>query len=406
LAAEITTLCGQSNCALQCKDYFALQSIDWHEIYAELHQKAPTLCQLLSTILGTDETQNLDEHDVCSLSFISSVLLFKRCQRVSRVQYMIGLVLDHCGATDEVISILNKLGVSVSTSSLVKQKKKIQESHDNFLRNTLHEATVSVVQKLNEEIGEQQVVISNEHCYSQQCFIDSHADPVLSSAEHCLPNQNDLQTRKHHESYYVAGDNIDLTICPTYMTSLKQRKSLHWFLALAIAKRVLNNSLPNIRPQSDIRQITASAWILNDTEQFQMAANFKYHIMQTVLKFSFLQSFDFDVPTVITHPYLSETQQPSLFHLTHLIDANENKSDDMIRILRELHSAFVPRPDDKHPDVCEHVDFAGNVLTTERAFAAQCAMANGQGSYDSLAGMNFRPGGLHLVMNFSVVMSR
>jgi hypothetical protein len=392
---EATNLCRRSHSLLQGSDYAALQSINWREICVELQQKAPTLYVLLGTILGIEESQNLNDNDACSLAFISSILLFKRCQRVSRVQYMFGLVIDQCGATDEIVSLLNKVGVSVSTSSLVKQKKIIQERHNNFLLSTLREATMASANLLNGEIAEQHVSIQTEHCYCQESQTDSR--PTLSLAH--VPKHH------QHKLFYVAGDNIDLSICPTYMTSMKQRKSLHWFLAMAIAKRITNQSLPNVRPQSDIRRVAASAWILNNEQQLQMAANFKHHILQIVLKLSFLQFFDFEAPVFITHPYLAESQRPSQFHLTHLFDANENKSEDMIRILRELHDAFVARPDNVHPDVCDHVDFAGDVLTTDRAFAAQCAMSNGKGSYDSLAGMNFRPGGLHLVMNLCVVMS-
>ena len=33
-------------------------------------------------------------------------------------------------------------------------------------------------------------------------------------------------------TYAAADDNIDITVNLTYMTTLHQRKSLHWFMAL------------------------------------------------------------------------------------------------------------------------------------------------------------------------------
>ena len=75
----------------------------------------------------------------------------------------------------------------------------------------------------------------------------------------------------------------------------------------------------------------------------------------------------------------------------------------MIKILTELHDTFVPRTSGNNPDVLDKIEFAGDVLTNERAFAAQCAMSNGTGTHEALSGMNYRPGGLHLLMNLCVV---
>jgi hypothetical protein len=65
---------------------------------------------------------------------------------------------------------------------------------------------------------------------------------------------------------YVAGDNVDLTITPTYMTSINQRKSIHWFMNLLIEKRVCDYSLPNSGPQDDILAVKPSFWLPSDEE--------------------------------------------------------------------------------------------------------------------------------------------
>lgn len=47
--------------------------------------------------------------------------------------------------------------------------------------------------------------------------------------------------------------------------------------------------------------------------------------------------------------------------------------------------------------------FEGDVLTNERAYAAQLAMMNGQTDFFRLAGVVHRPEGLHRMMNSLLV---
>jgi hypothetical protein len=233
---------------------------------------------------------------------------------------------------------------------------------------------------------------------------DNKCDNLLSSRwNSSVVRSINMRSTDKFEKYYVAGDNVDITITPTYMTSTKQRKSLHWFISLAVNKRVVNNSLPNDGQQSDIRLLSSSVWLPTSSELTNMTSNFKHHILQVIMKLNFIKKLDCNIPQFISHPYIDLTQKKSKFHVTHLIDANENKGEGMIRILTELHDAYVPRENKDHPNVLDRVDFAGDVLTAERAFSAQCAMSNGFGSHEALSGMNYRSGGLHLVMNLCVV---
>ncbi len=100
VSAEIKNLCRRSRCSLERKDNASLQNIDWSELASELKEKAPTLWLFLLTVVGANKKTN-SSHD-CALSFLAACLLFYRNQRLSRAQYIIGLILDSSGATDEV----------------------------------------------------------------------------------------------------------------------------------------------------------------------------------------------------------------------------------------------------------------------------------------------------------------
>lgn len=126
--------------------------------------------------------------------------------------------------------------------------------------------------------------------------------------------------------------------------------------------------------------------------------------MQVLAKSHFVcNNFSRLIPEYIQHPHLDRTKMKLHYHPAHLIDESENSSDGMIKIMQQLHSTFVPRNNDEHPEVLESVDFAGDVLTNKRAFAAQISMRNGSSSFENLSGLNHRPGGLHIIMNLTLV---
>ncbi len=77
-----------------------MMQVDWQEIASELRKNAPLLWIILNEVAGTAKKTKRN-HD-CALSFLAAGLLFYRNQRLSRLQYIIGIILDNSGATDEV----------------------------------------------------------------------------------------------------------------------------------------------------------------------------------------------------------------------------------------------------------------------------------------------------------------
>jgi hypothetical protein len=86
-------------------------------------------------------------------------------------------------------------------------------------------------------------ILSGQHQYLQSHIIEQriNRENLLVSFDNISSPSNKL--------YYVTGDNVDLTISLTYVTTEKQRKSLHGCLAFAIRKRIVNDDLPNLRPK-------------------------------------------------------------------------------------------------------------------------------------------------------------
>ena len=102
--------------------------------------------------------------------------------------------------------------------------------------------------------------------------------------------------------------------------------------------------------------------------------------------------------------YMDQMKKKSVFLNCDLIDACENSSEGMIKILQIIHELAVPHVrNNPNKDVLWKVDFVGDVLTNERAFSAQEAMQNSPAEYESLLGVIYRPEGLHIEMNFLLV---
>ncbi len=103
LENECKTLCRKQQSCLQHHGYTDVIDIAWHEILSEWQLLAPLFMQILLTVLKAN-TKQPDKVE-CLAGFIGSSLLFGRCQRMSRVQYMIGVMLDNSGVTNEVSTV-------------------------------------------------------------------------------------------------------------------------------------------------------------------------------------------------------------------------------------------------------------------------------------------------------------
>lgn len=300
----------------------------------------------------------------------------------------------------QVLNILHRFGVCISTTSIYRLKQKLSKQHDNYLKSNIEknrqeQEKHAVMQKhlktASVSLTDTDVTAASEDHQYAKSVIDTAG---TSSCEHSYD----------HGIYYAAGDNVDVSIVLSYMTSTNQRKSFHWFLMLGIEKRVLNNTLSNDRPKCDIRDLPSSSWLLDQEELLTYERDINFHIVQILLKFKCMKCFSDVVESNISHPYIENTKKPSKYHVVTLSDDNENTSEGMINVMKKIHSVFVPRDKDTNC-ILDSVDFAGDdVLTNERALSAQESMMNrGASDYDQLTGLNHRSGGLHLQMNLTAV---
>lgn len=85
--------------------------------------------------------------------------------------------------------------------------------------------------------------------------------------------------------FEIIGDNLDHTISPTNMTKDKQRKSLHWFLNVAVQRRVLADDLPCDKPKAEIMKVANSNFLPSREECESFHINMIHHIAQVITKY-------------------------------------------------------------------------------------------------------------------------
>ncbi|VDI74704.1 Hypothetical predicted protein [Mytilus galloprovincialis] len=234
---------------------------------------------------------------------------------------------------------------------------------------------------------------------SRSCYRDKK-DKI---GELMLKEKDSLEktgTVQDHKSSDIIGDNIDLNRSPSQMSIDRRRKSWHWFLLVGLQKRVLNPTLDDTAPISDITSVDNSTFIPNLNDCSKLVQNFMFRIMNVLVKYvGCLKKYKGCLPKFIPHPHLNELSGKSNFAILDMLDKSENKSEDMITILEHIHANFIPRTDDENPSVIKKKVFGGDVLTNERAYSAQLAMLNGTTDYERLTGVIHRPEGLHRMMN-------
>ena len=230
---------------------------------------------------------------------------------------------------------------------------------------------------------------------------------VMATQEKTLHIQNSVieKTRKSLKpGTEILGDNFDLMVSPSSMTTDKQRKSWHWFLVLESVKRVLGTHLPNDKPKDNLLEKDLVNWLPSVKEMTKYEEDLQFHVVSVLIKyFPFLEKFKAIVPECIAHPYLAKTSQRSNVINCELIDCSENSSQGIIEIMQRLHTRYVPHKADK--EILERSVLGGDAFTNDCAFAAQRHMINANTDFDKCAGVVHRPEGLHLIMNFIRVTS-
>ena len=140
---------------------------------------------------------------------------------------------------------------------------------------------------------------------------------------------------KSGRTFRGTGDNYDLRILKGHMRKGIANEDLHLFATNFIENRLSFNHLPNEFPLGDIKTIARSKFSPSVAELKMYAQSAKILVGRIVLEFcpqfKFLQNV---IPNHINHEYSEVMSQKSFIATMPIIDANEAKYQDCVKILR------------------------------------------------------------------------
>ncbi|XP_056013603.1 uncharacterized protein LOC125669312 isoform X1 [Ostrea edulis] len=334
-----------SGSVLQDRTYHGILNFSWDELEGELQTLAPNLLQIVKSIVS-DKPSSMS--DRCRIQMLNAIAcaLHARSREMTALQYLTGLILLHGGCTQRDIDRLAKMGVTV-------------------LSDTLHK-----------KLGTWQV----------------NLDEVLIQMK-----QDWLNMGK--EKYQLAGGNWDKNILPSYRTSQQKTISLHLFTVVGVVDRIsppLPDEVTNINSVTDL---DANIFIPSLQEQNVLRNELTFLVASALVNNidQLTNHFKNIYPQHLEHQYSHSAGIKTKQYCLGLFDCNEQKTQDVIQLLKELQDKYVPVTDG---DIKEEVFFGGDRLTDERIQCAQQAMENENTSLKRLEGFISKIEDFHRLMNF------
>nr|XP_022298075.1 uncharacterized protein LOC111107257 isoform X3 [Crassostrea virginica] len=200
--------------------------------------------------------------------------------------------------------------------------------------------------------------------------------------------------------FQIVGDNWDKNILPSYRTSQQNTLSLHLFTLIGVVDRVT----PSIDHAHDdnllnVQDMEAEKFIPSLQEQDILSKELTFLVSTALVQnipqlMSCLGSI---YPEHFDHKHSDLAGARTRQFCLGLYDCNEQKTQDVIHLLKDLSNKYVPLVDG---EIKEEVFFGGDRLTDERIQCAQQAMVNSPTSIEKLEGFISKIEDFHRLMNF------
>ncbi|WAR05681.1 hypothetical protein MAR_021050 [Mya arenaria] len=209
--------------------------------------------------------------------FGGSTLLRHQNKEMSQLHYVTGLILDHGGATDEVIVPVTYSRLSVLD---VISTHRLPEAPPQSLYTTPRVEAVTVMSscRISTAVNSLQL----PHVTARSMGLAS----MTSAQLYCQAENPGPATRDMSMPYDIIGDNYDFTVNPNEMTKeKKQRKCLHWFLYCAVTKRVFSENLPDNGSTMDIKRAPCSVFVPGNSDIESLVSDFVFIIIDVVTNY-------------------------------------------------------------------------------------------------------------------------
>lgn len=345
VSTECEAICKRgSGTILQNQSFSGIFEFQWDEFHNELLLKAPNTLKIVSSTFSsiplTPEDKKFNQ-----LLFTMGNVLHGRSQEMSSLHYQIALLLTHGACKQKDIERIAKLGLTVSPRSVQSKLASWEE------------------------------------------FLDKEVIKLKDAWE-----QGEKDTLK----FQIVGDNWDKNIIPSYRTCQDKTISLHLFQVVAVVDRMVQeDSVVTLEE----KRLSVANFIPSLEEQRQLKEELSFLVAQSVIEhLDVLDDYEKIFPQHLEHEYSHLAGEKTKQFPLGLFDCNENKTQDVIRLMKKLTTKFVPLAE--NGDVKDEVFFGGDRLTDERVQSAQQAMANAATPKDKLQGFISKIEDWHRMMNF------
>lgn len=198
--------------------------------------------------------------------------------------------------------------------------------------------------------------------------------------------------------FQLIGDNWDKNILPSFRTSQQKTLSIHLFNLVAVVDRITPQPAINLAVL-DISDINISTYLPSVEERGKLMKELTFLFATSVIANipQLQKAFKSVYPQHLDHKYSEFSGIKTVQYPLGLFKYNENKTQELTRLLKELTEKYVPL---RNGEVFEAVFLGGDRLTDERVQSAQTAMSNADSLKDKLEGFISKIEDFHRLMNF------
>uniref|UniRef100_A0A7M5VF96 C2H2-type domain-containing protein n=3 Tax=Clytia hemisphaerica TaxID=252671 RepID=A0A7M5VF96_9CNID len=171
--------------------------------------------------------------------------------------------------------------------------------------------------------------------------------------------------------FVLVGDNLEYKVVRRHMTTSKQNIDYHMFNMMGVRNRV--NAPVELEdmiqpPLENKLDIDLSNYFPNKNDESKLATEFSTLVFRVLTEYrEDMSRMRNHLRSVIPHDYMEETKRKSEITTLGILNKNENKTEDMIEIMEDLHT-MVPCLEDGE---LVKTFAIGDLLTLEREIHSQ-----------------------------------
>ncbi|CAC5412689.1 unnamed protein product [Mytilus coruscus] len=337
-----------------------------------------------------------------------SIIFMSRLPTMNALQRNLGIILYNNHLQKDAFHILSKIGITTSYSTMNKDLHRIKDFADQ---------AVQRMKKSLEENGCQNTAEPNDHSYTKL-----ENDTPTSMNDHSYFKNTPECVDKPHDNlspaYRFNLDNLDFHLKVRDITQDHQNMLKHYVQLMAVKDRVNCEHLPDTLQIGNLVDVANNEFLPNADD----ISGLREDIIKltATLLVNHLKYFKVFEGTIVQHPqhtFSKEMKEKSCVVPLGILPLNENKTSEMIDVLKYLHK-FVPGHREEEEIMNEEIrddtsagmrtiPCGGDQLSVERLKSAHSARFDGDTPEERLEGVIAMVEDFHEKMNvLQVIMDK